>query len=36
MLTILKKYSLSVIRGKDEKDAKEISRRAIAGGIRNI
>lgn len=37
MLTILKKnYFFAVIRGKDAKDAKEISRRAIAGGIRNI
>lgn len=37
MLTVLKEnYFFAVIRGKDENDAKEISRHAIKGGIRNI
>ncbi|HEM2819220.1 TPA: bifunctional 4-hydroxy-2-oxoglutarate aldolase/2-dehydro-3-deoxy-phosphogluconate aldolase [Streptococcus suis] len=37
MLKQLKEnYFFAVIRGKDEEDAKEISRHAILGGIRNI
>ncbi|MFU2205523.1 bifunctional 4-hydroxy-2-oxoglutarate aldolase/2-dehydro-3-deoxy-phosphogluconate aldolase [Streptococcus pluranimalium] len=37
MLNVLKEnYFFAVIRGKDENDAKEIARRAIEGGIRNI
>lgn len=37
MLDVLKEnYFFAVVRGADEEDAKEISRYAIAGGIRNI